>query len=70
MRDIFGEFINIIRQTQQKSALLSVRQAALRALRFNSVIIVMIVGLTVTRVSESVHSPEMWHMSNASVIST
>ena len=42
----------IITQTQQKSALLSVRQAALRALRFNSVIMMITVGLTVTRVQE------------------
>ena len=53
-RDFFREELHagFIQQTQQKSALLSVRQAALRALRFNSVIIVMLVGLTVTRVPE------------------
>ena len=52
--DIFGEVLikGFIQQTQQKSALLSVRQAAFRALRFNSVIMVIVVGLTVTRVPE------------------
>ena len=54
IRDIFGEGLikGFIQQTQQKIALLSVRQAALRALRFNSVIMMMLVGLTVTRVPE------------------
>ena len=73
MRDIFLEVLikGFIQQTQQKSALLSVRQAALRVLRFNSVMtIISLVGLTVTRVPEYVQSPEIWHMSNASVMST